>query len=184
MSLARRQPSTGASSYPGLGIPKGPPRPTASDRRRAEGVRRPRCRRAPGGLQKPALGTAARERRAEARLLKRIELLAKTEAKIRDDFRCRYPGCTVRGREFVEAMHIQNSGMGGRRSVGNRSGCFVTGCREHHRGRRSIHSAHIEMMLTSDAGGDAPIAWNERATLDSPWRYVGTTNPVFPVTRA
>ena len=160
-------------------FPKPAPRVPASERRRTEHVTaRPVCRRATG-LQKPAPGTSTRERRAKARREAAIVLLRKTEAKVRDYFRCQFPGCLVAGREHVEAAHLVNSGMGGRFSVGDRRGCFVTLCREHHQGPRSLHAGYIDVRpRVPEAGADGPLDWWTRERSGNQWTlwfHEGTT---------
>lgn len=136
-----------------------------------------------GTLPKPAKGTATRERRRRAGHVRYIERLRKAEAKVRDGHRCRFPGCPVRGVGRVESMHADDKGMGG--DHGARSSMradFLTGCYDHHQGRRSVHSGHLEFRATSEAGCDGPVAWYGRLTLDQPFDdFLGTTKPMYPV---
>jgi len=119
------------------------------------------------------------DRRSRARRALGKELLAKAESKIRDFHHCQYPGCTVRGIGLVESMHLENAGSGGNPdgSRSNTAGCYVTGCKEHHRGARSVHSGHIEMEATTPAGGNGPIVWRRRETVPGDLVYVGTSRP-------
>jgi hypothetical protein len=138
-------------------------------------------RRPAQGLQKPVPGETRRRKARTAALI----LLKKTEAKVRDHFRCRFPGCTVQGREFVEAAHLVDAGMGGRPSVSSSRSDYVTLCNPlapgggHHRGRRSVHSTHVEMRPLSAAGGDGRMALWTRERLTDPFTYAGETSPVL-----
>lgn len=109
-----------------------------------------------------------------------IVLLAKSRAKFRDHFRCQFPGCSVAGRERVEAAHLVNSGSGGRLSVSDQQRCYVTLCHDHHQGPRSVHQHYIRMVPRNpEAGGDGPIDWQTRTRAGnvwSDWRLVGTTS--------
>ena len=130
----------------------------------------------------PAWGPRPRRRPGRH---KGLELLKKTEAKFRDHFRCQFPGCDVQGREFTEAAHLVDSGMGGRPSVSSNRGDFVTTCNHlapdggHHRGRRSIHTTHIEVRPRDpELGADGALDWYTRTRRGnewSPWKHVGTT---------
>jgi hypothetical protein len=113
-------------------------------------------------------------------------LLKKTEAKVRDHFRCRFPGCTVQGRECVEAAHLVDAGMGGRASVSSSRSDYVTLCNHlapgggHHRGRRSVHSTHVDMRpMTASAGGDGRVAFWTRERITQPFTYAGETSPLL-----
>ena len=144
MPLPRRTPKTGASASPSLALPKG-----ISSRRPADHPfrRQPRAT--------ATVGITQRRRSAKRRAL---EMLYKTKAKVRDYFRCRFPGCTVQGREYVEAAHIQSAGMGGNPdgSRGWKAECYVTLCANHHRGTVSIHSGHYRFSVGT-SGGDGLV---------------------------
>lgn len=177
MSLPRRQPKARASASTDLAFAKPAPRAV---RPRVKTLARHSCRRP---LEKPPLGAATAGHRATSRKQKGIELLAKTASKIRDVFRCQVPGCAVRGRGAVESAHIVDAGMGGRFSVSNLRRCFVTVCHDHHQGRRSIHTTHLEMRPQSaEAGGDGKIDWwtrTRKGNTWSPWTHIGTTAPAL-----
>ena len=59
----------------------------------------------------------------------------------------------------LEWAHLQARGMGGtpdgRRDTTANTICC---CAEHHRGVRSLHSGHLEVIPLTDAGADGPIA--------------------------
>lgn len=135
-----------------------------------------------GDLAKPAPGTATRERRARARKVRAIESLRKVAAKVRDQHRCRRPGCAVHGRGLVESAHLEGKQMGGDHGLKSASvGCFVTLCHEHHQGSRSLHSHHLAVRPMTDQGADGPLAWYARESLTDDFRLVGTSQP--PSTR-
>lgn len=180
MSLARRQPKTGASASPDLALPKGP---TRAEQRAARVT--PTCgrRRAATGLQKPQPGSQRRRAAVQEGLTK----LKKTEAKVRDVFRCQYPGCTMQGRHNVDGAHVENSGMGGRPSVSSQRSDFVTLCNHngpdggHHRGNVSLHSTHLLVKPLSADGADGPLAWYRRPRVGNAWgayRQVGISRPL------
>ena len=180
MSLARRQPKTGASASPDLALPKGP---TRAEQRAARVT--PTCgrRRATTGLQKPQPGHQRRRAAAQEGLTK----LKKTEAKVRDYFRCQYPGCTVQGRHNVEAAHLDDAGMGGRPSVSSKRSDFVALCNQngpdggHHRGNVSLHSTHLLVKPLSADRADGPLAWYRRPRTGNEWgayRQVGISRPL------
>lgn len=115
-----------------------------------------------------------------------ITLLKKTEAKVRDCFRCLVPGCGVQGRDRVEAAHLVDSGMGGRFSVSSQRGHFATVCREHHQGVKSIHTTHLLVMPTSAVGADGPLAWYRRERTGNVWgpyEWIGESRPIPVFTR-
>lgn len=166
MTLARRTPKTGASASPDLAHAKPAPR---SVRERVKTL----ARRLTGREPAPKPPTPQQRR---SRVKEGLILLAKTAAKVRDFFRCQFPGCTVSGRHNVEAAHLEDAGMGGRFSVSNHQRCYVTLCRAHHQGRRSVHTTHIEVRPLTADGGDGPLAWYDRTRHGntwSAWRHVG-----------
>ena len=172
MPLPRRTPRTGASALPSLALPKGP---TRADQRAA----------------RPAPPPAPQRRRAGVE--RGITLLKKTEAKVRDVFRCQYPGCTVQGRHNVEAAHLDDAGFGGRPSVSSQRSDFVTLCNQHgpdgghHRGNVSLHSTHLLVKPLSADRADGPLAWYRRPRVGNVWgayRQVGISRPLPVVVRS
>lgn len=131
------------------------------------------------GLEKPAKGTAQRERTARRGRQQGLEKLMKGWARVRDNQTCQRPGCGVRKPGEMEAMHIVDAGMGGRASVSSKRSDYVTGCRDCHRGPRSIHSTHLELRPRDpELGGDGVIDWYERdrrGNVWGPWRHIGTS---------
>jgi hypothetical protein len=115
-------------------------------------------------LAKPAKGTAQKLRRARRRLVETRERAAKDAAKLRDGYRCRRCGegqvsIHMDGRitSAMEAAHLVNKGMGGdhgRHSHHQRD--YVTLCPNCHRGPRSVHSGHVEIVFGA-RGGDGPV---------------------------
>lgn len=174
MSLARHTP---LKRTPGPAR-KTPLRPSTRSPQRARittaGKTHPAGDRRASGLQKPQ-----RTRRKGWKL--GIVLLAKSKAKFRDFFRCQFPGCTVAGRDHVEAAHLRSSGMGGRLSVSDQQKCYVTLCHDHHQGPRSQHQHYIDVRPRDpEAGGDGHLDWYTRTRRGnewSGWRHAGTTAP-------
>lgn len=168
MSLARTTP---LKRSPGPAR-KTPLRPSTRPRARVRAAKAAKVPARASGLQKPPT------RRKGWKL--GIVLLAKSKAKFRDHFRCQFPGCTVAGRERVEAAHIVNSGSGGRMSVSDQQRCYVTLCHDHHQGPRSVHQHYIDIRpRVPEAGGDGPIDFYTRTRRGnewSAWRHAGTTS--------
>lgn len=125
-------------------------------------------------LPKPKLGSATAMQRARRRLVEVREKAAKDDSKERDGWRCTYPGCTVCGPDRVEAMHRVGAGMGCGRPCYDVDG-YDTGCREHHRGRRSIHSTHLRITVAENAVGDLIRYWWRRESLDDDFEVVGAS---------
>lgn len=126
-------------------------------------------------LAKPAKGTAQKLRRARRRLVETRERAAKDAAKARDIY-CRFPGC---GRSVgLHAMHLIDAGMGGDGGVySSEQKHFAAGCAEHHTGRRSVHSTHIEMRFSRDHMADGWIAFWVRDTVPGEFRLAGYSCP-------
>ena len=134
-------------------------------------------------LPKPRPGHQRRRAAAQEGLTK----LKKTEAKVRDYFRCQFPGCTVQGRHNVEAAHLDDAGFGGRPSVSSKRSDFVPLCNQngpdggHHRGNVSLHSTHLMVMPLSADRADGPLAWYRRPRTGNEWgayRQVGISRPL------
>ena len=110
--------------------------------------------------------------------------LKKTEAKVRDFFRCQFPGCAMQGRHNVDGAHLDDAGMGGRPSVSSSRSDFVTLCNQngpdggHHRGAVSLHSTHVMVKPLTAAGADGSLAWYRRGRSGNTWgpyQHIGTT---------
>lgn len=116
-----------------------------------------------------------------------MTLLKKTEAKVRDAFRCQFPGCVVSGRHNVEAAHLVDAGMGGRPSVSSKRSDFVALCNHngpdggHHQGTVSLHSTHVLVKPMTADGADGPLAWYLRTRVGNVWgayQALGISRPL------
>lgn len=78
----------------------------------------------------------------------------------RDGHRCRLvPGCLATESQ-LELVHLEDRGMGGNPD-GSRdtTANTVCGCREHHRGARSVHSGHLQWRFLSKDGADGKMVF-------------------------
>lgn len=91
----------------------------------------------------------------------------------RDGHRCIWPGCQNIG----EGAHMKDKGMGGdKRGLRTQRKLCARVCRDHHRGKRSLHSKHLKIEPVDPVMlYDGPKRFWERDTIGSgfgPWREV------------
>lgn len=123
-------------------------------------------------IQKPAKGAHRAARLAVKAHEDYIEDKARQDAKKRDGHQCRRPGCSTNLRQWrLEAAHIEDEGMGGRHSVGDRPACYVSVCCLCHQGERSLHSGDLRVIPLTDRGGDGLVRWEE--AHEGGWRVIG-----------
>ncbi len=90
--------------------------------------------------------TVSKARAARRRITVAHEMIAKAEVRIRDNYTCRVPGCDDPTRH-IEVAHLEDKGMGGDpKGLRSTPDKMLVLCREHHQGRRSVHSGHLVIL--------------------------------------
>lgn len=131
-------------------------------------------------------GTTAKKRAVKSRKVQLAERAVKTEAKLLDGWRCRFPECEVPKGTFwgqIDAAHFKAEGSGGdpnlvRCTLEN----LAAVCRWHHRGPRSMHSGHVKPVPLTSAGARGPVDWQvlDDTNDSGKWRSAGITAPPPP----
>lgn len=106
---------------------------------------------------KPAKGSA-KAARVDRRLKDEAqEDRAKTAARKRDGYRCRWPSCDCEARrDRIEVAHIVNKSNGGENHTRN----LICLCVARHQGRPSLHSGDLSIRpVNGKAGADGPVSF-------------------------
>jgi hypothetical protein len=99
-------------------------------------------------------GVTSRRRADRAREARDCEREAKAATRARDGGVCQWPGCTRSEFDpWVEVAHVKSRGSGGASETRN----LLCLCADHHRGRRSLHSGHLQVRAK-----DAPLGMNDK----------------------
>ena len=126
-------------------------------------------------LQKPARGTALRERKDRRADRRAAEQRALQAALKRDGRRCRWPGCTGQYRGLtlpVDPAHLVHRGMGGNAALDRTTrGGILALCRHHH---GALDAGLLEIQATTDAGTDGPLAFFEKRLETCVMAHVAT----------
>ena len=125
-------------------------------------------------LQKPPRGTARAARVARRTQEEQRERRAKTQARKRDGYRCRWPKCDCRQRrDRIEVAHLRSKSLGGANEATN----LISVCLSVHQGSHSLHSQDKRIMPLTDAGANGPVIFYARNT-DGDWYLVARERSV------
>ena len=103
-------------------------------------------------LQKPAKGTALRERRERQKDREAYEKREKAKVRARDKS-CRWPGCECRSLRLpLEVAHLVAKSLGGSNDAEN----LILLCQPVHQGRPSMHSGDLEVRPQTSRGANGP----------------------------
>ena len=120
-------------------------------------------------LQKPARGTALRERRQRKADADAHEKREKAKVRARDR-QCRWPGCSCKTLRLpLEVSHVVAKSLGGSSDADQ----MILMCCERHRGTPSLHSGDLEVRPQTKRGTDGPCDFMELRE-DGRWDCVGS----------
>ncbi len=127
---------------------------------------------------KPAKGSALLERHARKLAVKTHERQAKQAVRVRDQHRCRWPGCPYGSvSKRLEVAHLDAKGMGGDHGTRTTPDAMILLCVFHHQGPKSLHSGDCRIERMTPQGTDGPCAFYELQESGK-WSCVGVERAV------
>lgn len=128
---------------------------------------------------KPQRGEHVLDREAQRLELRKAEAIAKTKAKVRDSFTCRWPEKHV-CRGPLEGAHIfYDKGMGGDHGTVSDTWNILTLCSWiHRRGPVSIHGKQLKVEAETPYGADWCCSFWRRDEFEAEWRCVGVESAI------
>lgn len=125
-------------------------------------------------VPKPARGTHVLDRELQRYQLLQLERIAKSVAKKRDAWGCRWPELH-KCRGPIEVAHVfEDKKMGGDHGRLSHSSALMTLCAARHRlATPSIHGKLLKVEPETELGADGPCSFWHRPTLLDDWICVG-----------